>query len=354
MNNFTILGVPSLKEGSKIQIKKENRGKFTDYCGGEVTQKCIDKAKQSENKKLVKRATFAENAKTWKHQQGGQLHKNVYKCQRGMTISVAAPGLAMPNTAAVFKDAFKDSELLGWGKTGWNILKGMRSKKNEKEIPQQPVIYPEAQEYFESQYTFRPEVLQSTVSDPLQFRSDTIWTPNIRTKNSESYKKGHSTRNSSEAVVLHHTGHTERSLKPVTTMLANENYGNSAHVVIGEDGNRVVMATPDQVTFHSGASRYRNRNNVNDFAIGVEFQGDTDRRDLTPKQIQSFIEYIKPYLVKNNIPLESILSHANVRDAYNKYMKSQGQSGAAPKRDINERNMEMVRQELLKQVYQKK
>jgi AmpD protein len=68
-------------------------------------------------------------------------------------------------------------------------------------------------------------------------------------------------------------------------MLASEDYENSAHVVIGEDGNRVVMATPDQVTFHSGGSRYRNRNNVNDFAIGVEFQGNTERRDLTPKQI---------------------------------------------------------------------
>ena len=33
------------KEGSKIHIKKKNRGKFTDYCGGTVTSECIARGK---------------------------------------------------------------------------------------------------------------------------------------------------------------------------------------------------------------------------------------------------------------------------------------------------------------------
>ena len=41
MNNFEIFGVPTLKNGSGIHIKKKNRGKFTEYCGGKVTSKCI-------------------------------------------------------------------------------------------------------------------------------------------------------------------------------------------------------------------------------------------------------------------------------------------------------------------------
>ena len=53
------------KRGSKIQIKKSNRGKFTEYCGGKVTEECINKAKNSENKKLIKRAVFAQNARRW-------------------------------------------------------------------------------------------------------------------------------------------------------------------------------------------------------------------------------------------------------------------------------------------------
>jgi len=55
------------KKGGGIHIKKKNRGKFTEYCGGKVTDACIRKAKSSGNPTLVKRATFAANARNWKH-----------------------------------------------------------------------------------------------------------------------------------------------------------------------------------------------------------------------------------------------------------------------------------------------
>ena len=61
-----------LKNGSGIHIKKKNRGKFTDYCGGKVTDECIRRAKASGNPTLVKRATFADNARHWKHKNGGK------------------------------------------------------------------------------------------------------------------------------------------------------------------------------------------------------------------------------------------------------------------------------------------
>ena len=46
MNNIEIFGIPYLKKGKKIYIKKKNRGLFTEYCGGEVTDECIQKAKK--------------------------------------------------------------------------------------------------------------------------------------------------------------------------------------------------------------------------------------------------------------------------------------------------------------------
>lgn len=58
---------PIKKGKSGIKIKKKNRGKFTQYCNGNVTQECINKAKRSGNKTLIKRAVFAENARKWKH-----------------------------------------------------------------------------------------------------------------------------------------------------------------------------------------------------------------------------------------------------------------------------------------------
>lgn len=48
-----------------IAIKPENRGKFTEYCGGKVTQEKIDKAKNSPDPSVRKMATFADNARHW-------------------------------------------------------------------------------------------------------------------------------------------------------------------------------------------------------------------------------------------------------------------------------------------------
>lgn len=63
------------KKGNKIHIKKANRGKFTDYCGGEVTNECIQRGKHSSNPAVRKRATFAANARKWKHKEGGQIQR---------------------------------------------------------------------------------------------------------------------------------------------------------------------------------------------------------------------------------------------------------------------------------------
>ena len=62
------------KDKPKIHIKKSNEGKFTSYCGGKVTDDCIQKAKSSGNTKLIKRAVFAQNVRKWKHAKGGNIH----------------------------------------------------------------------------------------------------------------------------------------------------------------------------------------------------------------------------------------------------------------------------------------
>lgn len=53
------------KKGKKIFIKKQNRGKFTEYCNGKVTQECIEKGKNSSNPDIRKRAIFAQNSRKW-------------------------------------------------------------------------------------------------------------------------------------------------------------------------------------------------------------------------------------------------------------------------------------------------
>jgi hypothetical protein len=68
--NFSNL-IPIGKSG--IHIKEKNKGSFTTYCGGKVTNECIQRAKNSPNPKIRKKAIFAQNARRWKHQLGGTI-----------------------------------------------------------------------------------------------------------------------------------------------------------------------------------------------------------------------------------------------------------------------------------------
>lgn len=89
------------KKGGGIHIKEKNKGSFTKYCKGKVTQECIDKAKKSGNKKLIKKAVFAENSRSWakKHQMGGMIpqQQNPYMMQQ-MTPQMMPGMIPTPQT----------------------------------------------------------------------------------------------------------------------------------------------------------------------------------------------------------------------------------------------------------------
>lgn len=66
-------------------IKKKNRGKFTEYCGGKVTEACIRRGKNSSNPTTRKRATFAQNARNW-NAFGGWLNTQGGDFTNGVTF----------------------------------------------------------------------------------------------------------------------------------------------------------------------------------------------------------------------------------------------------------------------------
>lgn len=83
--NFADLGGYLFRDGGGIHIKKENRGKFTEYCGGKVTSECIQRGLHSSNSTTRKRANFARNARKW-HAFGGELGTNGTDWTNGVTI----------------------------------------------------------------------------------------------------------------------------------------------------------------------------------------------------------------------------------------------------------------------------
>ena len=67
MNNIIQRFKEYYKKGGSIYIKPSKRGSFTRWCGGKVTNECIQKGKNSSNPAIRKKAVFAQNARKFKH-----------------------------------------------------------------------------------------------------------------------------------------------------------------------------------------------------------------------------------------------------------------------------------------------
>ena len=54
-----------LKNGGKpkIHIKESQKGSFTRYCNGKVTNECIQRGKNSPDPKIRRKAVFAQNTR---------------------------------------------------------------------------------------------------------------------------------------------------------------------------------------------------------------------------------------------------------------------------------------------------
>lgn len=64
-NNDKVEYLQYLKKGGKsgIHIKESQKGSFTRYCNGKVTNECIRRGKNSPDPKIRKKATFAANVR---------------------------------------------------------------------------------------------------------------------------------------------------------------------------------------------------------------------------------------------------------------------------------------------------
>lgn len=121
-------------------------------------------------------------------------------------------------------------------------------------------------------------------------------------------------KNEVKGIVLHHTG--EPTVEESLEILTSPERKVSTHVVIDTDGTRYVMADPTVVTYHAGLSMLYDREHCNYCTIGIEFQGNTLVAPLTDEQIASAIEYLMPIIEEYHIPLNHIMTHEMVRNAY--------------------------------------
>lgn len=186
------------KKGNKIYIKPKNRGKFTKYCHGKVTDECIQKGKNSSNPAIRKRATFAANARKWKHESGGLLKfeeggKNGAPSTKFLSKQwFKKAGNTINNIGNNIGDFLKTDTGKGIMDIGQNILSGYTNYKKASNLLDSQV---------EQSKASLEQAYQDTIQQAIQNRA--IQQQLVKEQWKQAYQNGETLDNYSDIVAQH-------------------------------------------------------------------------------------------------------------------------------------------------------
>lgn len=113
-----------------------------------------------------------------------------------------------------------------------------------------------------------------------------------------------------DAIVLHATA---GSLAGTLAWFANPASQVSAHYVVAKNGQVYQMVQESKRAHHAGASRYRGREDWNDFSIGIEIVNQNDGVDPYPAdQFETMVKLVSYLVDKYHVPPELLVTHADV------------------------------------------
>ena len=110
-------------------------------------------------------------------------------------------------------------------------------------------------------------------------------------------------------MVLHHSG---GSYAGGVSWIRNPASRVSYHCLVAQDGRRTVFAEPTQRIWHAGKSEWRGKRDLNSWAIGAAFEGDTNTRQLGEAEMASMAEYLVPLMKQYGLTLADVTDHRTV------------------------------------------
>lgn len=86
----------------------------------------------------------------------------------------------------------------------------------------------------------------------------------------------------------------------------------SAHLLIDRQGEVTQFVPFDKKAWHAGRSLFKERDNCNDFSIGIELEG-TDMEAFTPIQYERLIQISRELMAQYPlITLDNIVGHSDI------------------------------------------
>ncbi|KXW55432.1 1,6-anhydro-N-acetylmuramyl-L-alanine amidase AmpD [Ferrovum sp. PN-J185] len=83
----------------------------------------------------------------------------------------------------------------------------------------------------------------------------------------------------------------------------------SSHFLIRRSGELIQYVSCNDRAWHAGISVWQDKSNCNDYSIGIELEGTTDR-SFTEEQYLSLVELVK--LLKKHYPITDIVGHQHI------------------------------------------
>ena len=86
----------------------------------------------------------------------------------------------------------------------------------------------------------------------------------------------------------------------------------SSHLFIDREGGLTQFVPFDKAAWHAGVSKFRGKENCNEFSIGIELEG-TDDLEYPPNQYKTLIEATKALMdYYPEIKVDSIVGHRDI------------------------------------------
>lgn len=112
-----------------------------------------------------------------------------------------------------------------------------------------------------------------------------------------------------QAIVLHHSG---GSYAGGVAWIKNPKSRVSYHCLVAPDGRRTVFAPPTARTWHAGISSWNGKRDLNSWAVGASFAGNSYDAPLTEDAMASMVEYLLPILKEYGLSLNNVTDHRTV------------------------------------------
>lgn len=111
----------------------------------------------------------------------------------------------------------------------------------------------------------------------------------------------------SSAVAAFFTNRLDPAAHPYFASIADRRV--SAHFFIRRDGHCIQFVSCRDRAWHAGVSCWRGRERCNDFALGIELEGDDDT-DFAAPQYRALADLIS--VLRECYPIEAIVGHADI------------------------------------------